>query len=613
MLDLALVLAFVAYSVGSGLRARKLASRDLGEYFLAGRTLRGWQAGASMAATQFAADTPLLVTGLVAAGGLSRLWPLWLYGLSFLLLAHVFAGPWRRAGVLTDAELVELRYAGRGALALRACKALYYGGVLNVAALAIVLVGAVRFAEVFLPWHAWLPESWFSPLVALVRGLGVELASAGAAAPDVASADALLSVVVLLGFTAAYSMTGGLRAVVATDVAQLAIMLVGTALYAWAVLAALGGPGGLVDALVARHGAARAADWLSLVPGDGAGPALPIALTLPWLFQASADGTGYLAQRCMACADEVEARRAGLVFAWVQIVVRSLPWVIVALGLLVLAPPGPGPVDVATREQTFVRGIDALLSPGGRGLMLVAMLAALASTIDTHLNWGASYWSHDVYGRMYCQSLRGRTPSGRELVWVARAANVALLVVALLLAARIGSIHGAWHISLLFGSGIGAVLLLRWLWERINLWCEFAAIAASLVLAPILLTAIADAPGAEWERLSIMAAASTALTVLVALCTPGADPAALREFYRRARPPGFWSRTAAAVGDDPRLPRRALARALGEVARAGLALYLALYGAVRLIFPLPDGSIVFAVAALAGSGALVLWSLRRDA
>ncbi|MFY0534522.1 hypothetical protein [Nannocystis pusilla] len=69
MLDLVLVLAFVAYSVSAGLRARRMASRDLGEFFLAGRTLRGWQAGASMAATQFAADTPLLVTGLVAAGG----------------------------------------------------------------------------------------------------------------------------------------------------------------------------------------------------------------------------------------------------------------------------------------------------------------------------------------------------------------------------------------------------------------------------------------------------------------------------------------------------------------------------------------------------------------
>nr|WP_276604306.1 hypothetical protein [Nannocystis pusilla] len=54
------------------------------------------------------------------------------------------------------------------------------------------------------------------------------------------------------------------------------------------------------------------------------------------------------------------------------------------------------------------------MSPGARGLMLVAMLAALASTIDTHLNWGASYWSHDIYGRLWCEALCGRKPSGRD-------------------------------------------------------------------------------------------------------------------------------------------------------------------------------------------------------
>jgi Na+/proline symporter len=516
----------------------------------------------------------------------------------------VFAGPWRRAGVLTDAELVERRYAGRGALALRVCKALYYGGVLNVAALAIVLVGAVRFAEVFMPWHAWLPDAWFSPVVALVRALGLELASAGAALPDVASADSLLSVAALLGFTALYSLTGGLRAVVATDVVQLAIMLIGTALYAWAVLAAVGGADGLVDGLVAAHGVAQTEAWLSLAPADG--PAFLVALTLPWLFQASSDGTGYLAQRCMACADEAEARRAGLWFAWLQIVVRSVPWAIIALGLLVLVPPGPGPVDVAAREQTFVQGIGVLLSPGARGLMLVAMLAALASTIDTHLNWGASYWSHDIYGRLYCQIVRRRAPSDRELVWVARAFNLALLLAALLLAGKIGSIQGAWSVSLLFGSGIGAALILRWLWERSNLWSEFAAIVASLALAPALLAW----PAGEWTRLAVMAGVSTAVTVLVALCTPPTDVAALVAFYRRVRPPGFWSRTARAAGDDPRAPRRALARALGRAVRAALALYLALVGALRLLFPLPGSSAPVAIAALAGSAALVLWSLR---
>ena len=63
MIDLIIVLAFIAYSIGNGFRNRAKASENLEEYFLAGRSIRGWRAGFSLAATQFAADTPLLVTG----------------------------------------------------------------------------------------------------------------------------------------------------------------------------------------------------------------------------------------------------------------------------------------------------------------------------------------------------------------------------------------------------------------------------------------------------------------------------------------------------------------------------------------------------------------------
>ena len=52
LLDVAILLAFIAFAVGSGFRARRQASASLEEYFLAGRTLPGWKAGVSMAATQ---------------------------------------------------------------------------------------------------------------------------------------------------------------------------------------------------------------------------------------------------------------------------------------------------------------------------------------------------------------------------------------------------------------------------------------------------------------------------------------------------------------------------------------------------------------------------------
>ena len=91
MIDWAILAAFICYALYAGFRERAQASQNLDEYFLAGRSLSGWKAGLSMAATQFAADTPLLVTGLVATAGIFALWRLWIYALAFLLMGFLLA------------------------------------------------------------------------------------------------------------------------------------------------------------------------------------------------------------------------------------------------------------------------------------------------------------------------------------------------------------------------------------------------------------------------------------------------------------------------------------------------------------------------------------------
>src|SRR3990167_6348148 len=95
--DVAIIFSFIIYSISAGFQARKKASQGLDEYFLAGRSLKGWQAGFSMAATQYAADTPLLVTGLIAASGVFALWRLWIYAIAFLMMGFVLGACWRRA------------------------------------------------------------------------------------------------------------------------------------------------------------------------------------------------------------------------------------------------------------------------------------------------------------------------------------------------------------------------------------------------------------------------------------------------------------------------------------------------------------------------------------
>jgi SSS family solute:Na+ symporter len=543
VLDLFLVAAFVVYGIGSGIRNRRTASRDLEEYFLAGRRLAGWKSGLSMTATQYAADTPLLAAGLVATGGIFALWRLWIYGIAFLLLGFLLGAAWWRSRVVTDAEFCELRYHGRAALWLRGIKASYYGLVFNCAVLAMVLAAAVRIAEPFLLWDQWLPTGLFDPIASLVESLGVPL-SADLESPGVwrRSASNLISILAIYCFTTLYSATGGLRSVVATDLGQLLLLFVATGIYAWIASEAAGGLGGLSDALAGVVGESRAIELLAFDPGTAAevSGALLAVLGLQWLVQMNSDGTGYLAQRCMACHSAPAAGRAPVVFAFAQILLRSLLWLPIFVSLLIIFPLEPGQ-SAAERELTFVRGIETLLPPGARGLILVGMLAALASTIDTHLNWGASYLSNDLYSRLLCRSWLGRTPGRRELVWVARASSPVLVVISLTVMARLDSIQAAWHVTLLLGAGLGVPLLLRWLWWRANAWGELAAIVGSAAAAPVLLATI----DTEAWRLLAIAAIGTAASVGASLATPPEPEEHLRAFYERVRPPGFWRNGAA--------------------------------------------------------------------
>ena len=585
-IDAVIVATFVAYAISAGFRNRKLASKNLEEYFLAGRTLPGWKAGLSMSATQFAADTPLLVTGLLATAGIFGLWQLWIYAFTFLLIGFVLAGAWRRARVVTDAELVEVRYGGNPAAVLRAVKAIYLGTVVNCIALAWVLFAAAKIAEPFLLWNEWLPAGALQPVVGLVESVGVPLALGGIDDPEVwiKTANNLISLVMILGITALYSTTGGLRSVAATDVVQITIMFFGTVAFTTIVVQEVGGLAAMTDSVYQQFasggpGGIRPDEILAFTPDHGKDVTSTVLslLGVLWLINSISDGSGYLAQRSMACRTDRDARTAAVVFTFSRILITFLLWLPLGIGLLVLFPPDPmlsADVLQAEREATYAKGMAELLPVGLKGLMVTAMLAALASTVDTHLNWGSSYWTNDIYKRFVCQSWRKKEPSGRELIWVARASNVLILVVALAIMTQLTSINQAWQINLLFGAGLGVVLVLRWIWWRMNAWAEIAAMLVSSAVAPLLMLSFDDSQQAL--RLLLAATAATGAALIAVWLKGPEDRRRLNVFHERVRPVGFWGPVARDVGDDGG-PRR-LGRALGAMFLCAFSVFSLLVG-----------------------------------
>jgi len=460
------------------------------------------------------------------------------------------APSWRRVGVLTDAELTEVRYGHGAAAVLRGVKAIYFGTIVNCTVLAMVLLAATRLAEPFLLWDQWLPAGIFDGFVHIVKWAGVPFTVGGLEAENVwvRSANNLLSIGAIVSVTVLYSTTGGLRSVVATDLVQFGIGILASMAFAWVVVDHVGGLSSLTQHIQSQFAASAGYpltgnEILAFTPFGARDATMMVLLVygFQWLLQMNADGTGYLAQRSMACRSDHDARVAAVVFTVAQVMLRSLIWLPLALGLLVVFPPPPetfSPQFIAAREFTFVQGINDLLPPGIKGLMVVGMLAALASTVDTHLNWGASYWTNDLYRRFICEGWLKRSPSPRALVWVARGSNLLILLIALCILPWLSSIQTAWQISLLLGAGMGVLLVLRWIWWRVTAWGELACVITSVVMAPLLLWVF---PGQQEEmRLLIMGIGAGVIGVTVSWFTGPEDFDRLEAFYRRAQPPGYW-------------------------------------------------------------------------
>lgn len=544
-IDVVIIFAFILYAVGSGFFNKDEASKNLEEYFLAGRSLKGWHAGVSMAATQFAADTPLLVTGLIASAGVFSLWRLWIYAISFLLMGFILAASWRRANVLTDAELTEVRYGKKPALVLRGIKAVYFGTIINCTVMAMVLLAATRIAEPFLIWNEWLPSSLFDMLQSIVMAVNVPF-TVNIDSPDVwvLSTNNITSIFVIAFVTTLYSTSGGLRSVVATDVVQFFLMMIATCFYCYFIVDHIGGFSQMASKLKSLTSSGvldmSYQQLVTFTPSQAknVGGPLLVVLAFQWLIQMNSDGTGYLAQRSMACRSEKDAKIAAIVFSFCQVFLRSLFWLPIGLGLLLVFPVESAENFISLREATFVQGMNELLPPGIKGLLITGMLAALASTIDTHLNWGSSYWSNDIYKRIYCEVYKKKSADDKTLVMVARLANIMILFIAIFIMANLENIQTAWQASLILGASMGIPLILRWLWWRMNSWGEICAIIASIVMTPLLLFVFADI--SEYVRLLVMAFVSTGACLFGVFFFGPEEKSVLQKFYKKAQPLGFW-------------------------------------------------------------------------
>ncbi len=568
-LDWLVVAVCLAAAFAPAVVFARRAGRGTTEFFASGRAAPWWLIGTSMVATTFSTDTPNLVTDFIRTKGVSQNWAWWAFLLTGMMTVFFYARMWRRSGVLTDLEFYELRYSGRSAAFVRGFRAVYLGLFFNCAIMASVTLAAAKIANVMLGWSR------------------------------------LETVLVCGAICVVFSAMSGLWGVLASDVIQFVIAMVGVFVAASVALSQpeVGGLAGLVAQL--EPSTLRLlpdfSDWgLTL-------SVLVVPLTIQWWSVwypgAEPGGGSYIAQRMLAAKDERHAMVATLWFNIAHYALRPWPWILVALCSMLVFPTLDDLKAALPHVSEDLIGNDmaypamlTLLPAGLLGLLVASLLSAYVSTMSTHLNWGCSYLVHDLYRRF----LRPGA-SERHLVWLSRVITAALMALSGMLVFLLSTAGEAFQLLLSIGAGTGLLYLLRWFWWRINAWSEIAAMAASFAFAVALL--VARRQGLELSDHAALAFSVTATTLVwigVTLATPPTDVDTLRRFYRTVRPAGRgWVTVLGADASDG--PRDRLGpAALGWVLGCTFV-YSALFATGALLYGQRTQGLVCLVVAI-GSG-----------
>ncbi|HWP82689.1 MAG TPA: sodium:solute symporter family protein [Bacteroidota bacterium] len=504
-LDWLIVIVYFFMSAAIGIYYTRRAGRNTQEFFLSGRNLPWWLAGTSMVATTFAADTPLAVTELVAKNGIAGNWIWWSSAIGGMFTVFFFARLWRRAGIMTDVEFVELRYSGKPAAFLRGFRALYLGLFMNCVimgwvnlAMATILEGMLGIQKEYVLWY-------------------------------VGSA---------LVITAMYSALSGLWGVAVTDVFQFVFAMIGTIVLAFIVLdlPQIGGITGLKAQL--PHWSLQFLPLIGMESAQMVGTTLSLSFAAflafvgvqwwaSWYPGAEPGGGGYVAQRMMSAKDEKHSLFATLWFTIAHYCVRPWPWILVGLASLVLYPE----LSADEKRLGYVYAMRDFLPVGLRGMLVASFFAAFMSTMATQLNWGTSYAINDFYKRF----VRPNSDE-KHLVLVSRFTTILIMVLSMVATLFMETISGAWAFILEAGAGSGLVLIARWFWWRVNAWSEISAMVAPLAaFSWVKYSTTIQFP----ETLFVIVGFTTVVWVLVTLLTRPTDRDRLHDFYRRVHPGGL--------------------------------------------------------------------------
>src|SRR5687767_3716931 len=402
------------------------------DYFLAGRNAGWFLVGGSLFASNIGSEHLVGLAGTGAASGVAVAQFEILASLILLLLGWFFVPFYLSSGVFTMPEFLERRYSGN---------ARWYLAVISI-------IGYV------------------------LTKISVTIAAGGIVFEALMGINFWTGALIVVVITGIYTIFGGLRAVLYTDLMQMFVLIGGAVAVTLVGLSAIGGWGELTAAV----GPGFMDMWKPTNDPN-----------FPWtgiLFGAPILGIWYwctdqfIVQRVLAARDQDHARR-GTIFGGF---LKLLPlFLFVIPGLIAAALARQGRLQLETPDQALPALVAALLPVGFRGLVVAGLLAALMSSLSAVFNSCATLITWDVY-----RELRPKA-SDRQLVLVGQASTAVLVGLGLLWIPLMRLISGQLYqylqsVQAYISPPIAAVFLLGVLWRRVNAAGAMAALISGFVL-----------------------------------------------------------------------------------------------------------------------------------
>lgn len=477
------VVIMITYLVGVFILGSFFARyvKNAGDFFVAGKALPFWAIGMSIVVSDIGAMDFVSVAGATYSYGISAANFDWIGSMpAMVFAAFIFVPYFWRSGVFTIPEFLGRRYNTAVQIVHGSIWTVFLFTMLSL----MLYLAADHIMHTILGWNV------------------------------------TMTIWLMVAITGIYTFAGGLSAIVMVDAVQLIIMFIGGFALLFLSMYEVGGWGALQErvmnmgpeyehhfTLLLPHDTHLPFPWTGIVFGLG------IVLAIAYM-----SGNQAVVQRTLGARSEWDAK-AGMLFGGFLKSFIPLMVAVPGLAALVVVP------NLADGDYAVPEMIRLLLPPGLKGLMFVALFAALMSSVDSSLNSTTTIWVTDIWGRAW-RIIKGRNMDEREALIVGRVFTIVVIVSAGFMARTIGqqeSIYVFIQTALsMFQGPTLAILLLGIFWRRATQWGALAGLVVGVMFCFLLNSAQGLFPSddpflfvAWWSFVF-----SLILTVVVSLLTP---------------------------------------------------------------------------------------------